>query len=291
MKPEIHQQDTDIPRKSAQASASLNTSPPQMPSVDGKSAPSSAGRKACERGHPAVVGVGRLSGTAPNCRSGFLLSWWHRLVRLGRRLDRQHSAGRPRDDPPRAGHLDRGHGDHLRRARDGFRGGDRENTENTELLPRYLLPEYEASLETKHVVFEQIVIARHALCIHARQIEHLEKVRDDPVRWTYAYYLPKLWQLYEKTEGKIVEHYFCNNTLAGVILNKKGDLVVRYLPQDVAHVSPGFESTLWKCTVQARLTNQLLLKWGGRKVLLRRLFSLAVYLLTVLDSQKSSHLA
>jgi hypothetical protein len=121
------------------------------------------------------------------------------------------------------------------------------------------LPEYEASLATRHVVFDQLVIARHALCIHARHIEHLEKVREDSVRWTYAHYLPKLWQLYEETEGKILEYYFCNQALAGVILHKKGDLVVRYLPQDVAHVTPAFESTLWKCTVQARLANELLL--------------------------------
>ena len=150
------------------------------------------------------------------------------------------------------------------------------------------VPEYEASLQTGHVVFDQLVIARHGLCLHARHLENEEKVRHDRVRWTYAYYLPKLWQLYEKAEGKIIDYYFCYQTLAGVILSKKGDLVLRYLPQDVAHVTPGFESTLWKCTVQARLAKQLLLRWGGRRILLRRLFSVTVYLLTVLDSQARS---
>jgi hypothetical protein len=55
----------------------------------------------------------------------------------------------------------------------------------------------------------------------------------------------------------------------------------------VTNVTPKFESRLWKCTVQARLARQLLLPWGGRRVLLRRLVSLIVYLLTILDSQSS----
>jgi hypothetical protein len=162
---------------------------------------------------------------------------------------------------------------------DGHRSADGTAQGHTEL------PEYEAALKARHVVFEQLVIARHALCIHARHVGNLEKVAKDDVRWTYAHYLPKLWQMYEKTEGKIIEYYFCHQTLAGAILKKKGDLVVRYLPQDVAHVTPGFEHTLWQCTIQARLANELLLRHGGRMVLLRRLFSLIVYLLTVLDSQ------
>jgi hypothetical protein len=153
--------------------------------------------------------------------------------------------------------------------------------------PPLPVPEYVSSLEFNHVVFDQILLARHALCLRARSFEDEDALRKDQARWTYAYYLPRLWEVYERTHGKITDSYFCHNILAGVILTSRGELTLRYPAHDIAHLAPKFEQTLWQCTVQARSARELLLRWGGRRTLLRRLFSLVAYLLSVLDSQAS----
>jgi hypothetical protein len=151
--------------------------------------------------------------------------------------------------------------------------------------PPLPVPEYVSSLEFKHVVFDQILLARHALCLRARSFEKEDALRKDQARWTYAYYLPRLWEVYERTHGKINDSYFCHNILAGVILTSRGELTLRYPAHDIANLAPKFEQTLWQCTVQARSAREQLLRWGGRRTLLRRLFSLVAYLLSVLDSQ------
>jgi hypothetical protein len=151
--------------------------------------------------------------------------------------------------------------------------------------PPLPVPEYDSSLKFNHVVFDQILMARHSLCLRAREFENEDALRKDQPRWTYAYYLPRLWKVYERTHGKIIDSSFCHNILAGVILTRRGELTLRYPSKDIAYLAPKFEHTLWECTVQARSARELLLCWGGRRTLLRRLFSLVAYLLSVLDSQ------
>jgi hypothetical protein len=85
------------------------------------------------------------------------------------------------------------------------RSSHQHNTDVGEASKEYSylpVPEYEASINSQHVVFDQIVIARHGLCMHAQHFENEEALQKDKARWTYAHYLPLLWKLYEKAEGK-----------------------------------------------------------------------------------------
>jgi hypothetical protein len=158
--------------------------------------------------------------------------------------------------------------------------------------------EFEAAIESDSVTLDQIIEAQY----------HLTSAKDSSAqhpsntgRRSYGYYLPRLWASYERRNagwthklfrkglrcrpGKILECYFSRSLRAGAILTHRDEIHVSYPAAFVAKLTPKFEETLWDCRSQAQEAKQLLLRWGGRRILLKRLYSLLVYLLSVLESQ------
>jgi hypothetical protein len=160
------------------------------------------------------------------------------------------------------------------------------------------IAEFDAAIESDSVTLDQIIEVQH----------HLTSAKDPSAqqlsntgRRSYAYYLPHLWASYERRNagwihrllmkgkrcrrGKILECYFSRSVQAGAVLTNRDEIHISYPASSVADLAPEFERTLWKCRSQAQEAKQLLLRWGGRRILLKRLYSLLVYLLSVLESQ------
>ena len=142
-----------------------------------------------------------------------------------------------------------------------------------------------------------------AIASHNVSLDHLIETtrlsrkrsnKDERSRVVYGSYLARLTDSYRKSHGAIEESFVAQNIDAGAFLLRTktpaGDVLtvhVRYPPESVALVAPEFEETLWRCSALARKSTQLLRSTNARMVL-RLMYSLIVYLLSVLDSQQGA---
>ena len=154
------------------------------------------------------------------------------------------------------------------------------------------IPEYESVIEARAVSLDQL--------IEATRLSRKRSNRDEASRVLYGSYHPRLLRSYEDRSGEIEEAFIAQNIDAGAVLvrvprtnrftGKKHDQLtihIRYPPEQVALVTPEFEETLWRCGALARRSRQLLRSTNARMVL-RLMYSLIVYLLSVLDSQQGA---
>ena len=154
------------------------------------------------------------------------------------------------------------------------------------------LSEYESVIESRSVSLNQL--------IEASRMSRARTNKDERSRMLYGSYLPRLRQAYEERNGEIEESFIAQNIDAGALLvrvPRKGGLIrkkkdqltihLRYPPDAVALVAPEFEETLWRCSALGRRSRQLLRSTNAQMVL-RLMYSLIVYLLSVLDSQQGA---
>lgn len=154
------------------------------------------------------------------------------------------------------------------------------------------LPEYESVIDSCSVSLDQL--------IEASRVSRARSNKDERSRMLYGSYLPRLRQAYEDRNGEIEESFVAQNIDAGALLvrvprksgltrKKKDQLTIhlRYPPDAVALVAPEFEETLWRCSALGRRSRQLLRSTNAQMVL-RLMYSLIVYLLSVLDSQQGA---
>jgi hypothetical protein len=152
--------------------------------------------------------------------------------------------------------------------------------------PRRSIPDYDSAIDSSTVTVDQL--------IEATRLSRKRTNNDERSRVLYGSYLPRLLDSYMRAHGEIEESFVAQNLDAGAVLVKKkekgGDaftIHVRYPPEHVALVAPEFEETLWRCSALARKSRQLLRSTNARMVL-RLMYSLIVYLLSVLDSQQGA---
>jgi hypothetical protein len=162
------------------------------------------------------------------------------------------------------------------------------------------IPDYDSAIESSTVTVDQL--------IEATRLSRRRSNNDERSRAVYGSYLPKLVRSYRKTNGEIEESFVAQDIEAGALLlqekskrEKEGGwrpwrrrrgrpaftIHVRYPAERVALVTPVFEETLWRCSSLARRSKQLLRSTNARMVL-RLMYSLIVYLLSVLDSQQGA---
>ena len=139
--------------------------------------------------------------------------------------------------------------------------------------PPEVLPELQAAVDGGVVTLDQLIEARRLgrASADARQ------------RAAYAYYWPLLLDLYQRTNGKLTEHFFARQINAAAALTDRGELRMTYPAEKVAALQPEFEEALWRAAAMVRQGKELL-DGRARMLLLRSLHSLLVYLLGVLDS-------
>jgi hypothetical protein len=151
---------------------------------------------------------------------------------------------------------------------------------------RESIPDFDSAIQSGAVSVDQL--------IEATRLSRKRTNSDERSRALYGSYLPRLLGSYTKTYGEIEESFVAQNIDAGaVLIRRKGKgedalaIHVRYPPEHVALVTPEFEETLWRCSALARKARQLLRSTNARMVL-RLMYSLIVYLLSVLDSQQGA---
>ena len=148
------------------------------------------------------------------------------------------------------------------------------------------IPDYDSAIASETVSLDHL--------IEATRLSRKRSNEDERSRVLYGSYLPRLMDAYRKAHGEIEESFVAQNIDAGAVLLRTktpaGDALtvhVRYPPENVALVAPEFEETLWRCSALARKSKQLLRSTNARMVL-RLMYSLIVYLLSVLDSQQGA---
>ena len=148
------------------------------------------------------------------------------------------------------------------------------------------IPDYDSAVASETVSLDHLV--------EATRLSRKRSNQDERSRVLYGSYLPRLMDAYRKAHGEIEESFVAQNIDAGAVLlrtkTSAGDALtvhVRYPPESVALVAPEFEETLWRCSALARKSKQLLRSTNARMVL-RLMYSLIVYLLSVLDSQQGA---
>jgi hypothetical protein len=148
------------------------------------------------------------------------------------------------------------------------------------------IPDYDSAIASETVSLDHL--------IEATRLSRKRINEDERSRVLYGSYFPKLMDAYRRAHGEIEESFVAQNIDAGAVLIRTktaaGDVLtvhVRYPPESVALVAPEFEETLWRCSALARKSKQLLRSTNARMVL-RLMYSLIVYLLSVLDSQQGA---
>jgi hypothetical protein len=157
---------------------------------------------------------------------------------------------------------------------------------------RKTIPEYESVIGAQTVSLDHL--------IEASRMSRRRTNNDDQSRTLYGSYYPRLRRSYEERNGDIEESFVAQNIDAGAILvgirekrrfarrkNKQLTIHLRYPPDEVALVTPEFEETLWRCGALGRRSRQLL-RGSNARMVLRLMYSLIVYLLSVLDSQQGA---
>jgi hypothetical protein len=93
---------------------------------------------------------------------------------------------------------------------------------------------------------------------------------------------------YQRVHGQAVNYYFATELPAIVVLTDRDELDFFCPPKVLVELTPKFETTLWSCIAQSQEITQVL--WGpqSKKILLKQLYWLVVYLVSVLESQVRS---
>jgi hypothetical protein len=155
------------------------------------------------------------------------------------------------------------------------------------------IPEYDAAIRSSSVTLQQIVEGRHRLCEDSRTNE-----KSSPISSEYE---ELLLLAYQHARGEIVRYYFSSDQRAAVVLVKPHkdkshknkamdlDLDLFYPIEELAHLTPQFEATLWTCISQFHRIAEVDLDIKGRYEVFHELYLIVVYLFVVLESQQAYH--
>lgn len=166
------------------------------------------------------------------------------------------------------------------------------------------VPEFDSAIEAKAVSLGHLIEALD-----------LKRASHDPgSRALYERYFSELMNAYQTGGVTVEEAYFCQNLAGGALLtrqeNRAGDghgttgwkrwrerssrcgaddryrVHIRYPTESVVAVTPGFAQVLWRCVALSKRATQLL-RTQNSIAIHKSMYSLVVYLLSVLDTVQS----
>jgi hypothetical protein len=146
------------------------------------------------------------------------------------------------------------------------------------------IPEYQAAILSCSVTLQQIVEARH----------HLQTGWYSSEENPLILYEELLWLAYQRAHGRIEEYYFGMGGRAAVVLtsphrrSKAMDLDLFYPLDDLSHLTPDFESTLWTCISQFQSIAELDLKFKGQDAVFLELYLIVIYIFVVVEAQQAN---
>jgi hypothetical protein len=149
--------------------------------------------------------------------------------------------------------------------------------------------EYESAISNGFVTLGQIAKANWRLQeLSRRAQEEGSSAVDGKDAEACEYYTAELWSCYQQVHGQAVNYYFATELPAIVVLTDRDELDFFCPPKVLVELTPKFETTLWSCIAQSQEITQVL--WGpqSKKILLKQLYWLVVYLVSVLESQVRS---
>jgi hypothetical protein len=152
--------------------------------------------------------------------------------------------------------------------------------------------EYESAVQNGFVTLGQIAQANWRLQELSRRAREAGSAAvDGPEAEACEYYTTKLWDAYQQVHAKATDYYFATELPAIVVLTDRGELDFFCPPKELVDLTPKFETTLWSCIAQSQEIAQVL--WGrqSKRLLLKQLYWLVVYLVSVLESQVTSESA
>ncbi|HEX2179508.1 MAG TPA: hypothetical protein VHL54_08330 [Actinomycetota bacterium] len=166
------------------------------------------------------------------------------------------------------------------------RAGQRRGEMSTDDIPKdQRVGEYDWAIEHGRVTLDQLIDVRHKM-----SRDHND---DEASRLVHARYGPNLTDAYEREHGCIEDAYFCKQIHGGAVLTERRSgcrpgehhlrIHMRYPPKAVVGVTPEFEEALWRCTALSKKATQLL-RTENSRMLHKLMYSLIVYLLSVLDT-------
>jgi hypothetical protein len=146
------------------------------------------------------------------------------------------------------------------------------------------MPEYDAAILSCSVTLQQIVEARYRLLKRS----HLHE--EDSL----APYGELLWRAYQQAHGRIEEYYFSMGGRAAVVLTKPDSRrKTRYLDlfypiDELSHLTPDFESTLWTLMSQFQTIAELDLNFKGQDAVFLELYLIVIYVFVVVEAQQAN---
>jgi hypothetical protein len=159
----------------------------------------------------------------------------------------------------------------------------------TDHTPKRLHAEYDSAVHNGFVALEQIAHAHwHLHELSKRDEEERDAAELNEQAGMYAYYAPRLWKAYQARHGQATNYYFATELPAIVVLTDRDELDFFCPPKTLLELAPQFETTLWSCIAQSPEIAQVLWTEQSKKILLRQLYWLLVYLVSVLESQAKS---
>jgi hypothetical protein len=144
------------------------------------------------------------------------------------------------------------------------------------------IPEYDAAILSCSVTLQQIVEVRYKL--HAGSHVH--------ERDSLILYEELLWLAYQRARGTIIEYYFGMERRAAAILIKPHDrrymdLDLYYPIDELRHLTPQFETTIWTCISQFQSIAQLDFSFQGQDAVFLELYLIVIYLFVVVEAQQA----
>jgi hypothetical protein len=149
--------------------------------------------------------------------------------------------------------------------------------------------EYESAMRNGFVTLGQIAQANWRLQELSRRAQDAGgTATDSKEAEACEYYTIELWSCYQQVHGQATNYYFATELPAIVVLTDQDELDFFCPPKELVELTPKFETTLWSCIAQSQEITQVL--WGpqSKKILLKQLYWLVVYLVSVLESQVTS---
>jgi hypothetical protein len=149
--------------------------------------------------------------------------------------------------------------------------------------------EYESAMHNGFVTLGQIAQANWRLQELSRRAQEAgSTATDSKEAEACEYYTNELWTCYQQVHGQATNYYFATELPAIVVLTDRDELDFFCPPKELVELTPKFETTLWSCIAQSQEITQVL--WGAqsKKILLKQLYWLVVYLVSVLESQVTS---
>jgi len=143
------------------------------------------------------------------------------------------------------------------------------------------IPEYDAAILSSSVTLQQIVEARYNLPKHSSVYEENS-------------YEELLWLAYQHAHGKIQEYYFGMEGRDAVVLikphghRKPMDLDLFYPLDQLSHLTPDFESTLWTCISQFQTIAELDIKFKSQNAVFLDLYLIVIYIFVVVEAQQAN---